>query len=260
MRKGYQSMNKKNKKGKGKKIFISFVALSLFTTIAFGGSDAGIFLQNWYDKLFSNAASEIEKTYRSYLDTSLDMDDPESMQGEIDEMAGDVNKKTNSSIEDYAAIAKGDLTTKNTEINGYMESQFKELEDRAKADIDTKGNGQYEAIYGKFEADSSLARTEAERTLEADIQVSEEQAKIELAAQIERIKAELQANLEKNKNSSDVFLKNYIDEKILKIEDLIAGSRIELVAKQQQLITEFGLKLENDAKSELDGLINGIDN
>ncbi|WP_172371498.1 hypothetical protein [Sporosarcina jiandibaonis] len=234
------------------------------TGVAFGASDAGQNLQTWYNGLFKQSTQEGITELTTYANGKIP--------GLVNEYNGLKNTATNSintSGETGTAVATSRINEQKDEhitainkqktaIAEHMATQFNELSSYAEGLINEAGAAGLQYATTDLTTHTGAKGEAAVKALKNDLEIVKGEAVSQLQSAINNAKSELQAQLATEKDSTVEEIKGKIDAKIIELRGLITTKKNELVAAQQTLIKNKAAELENAAKEEMQGLVDGI--
>lgn len=248
------------------KVMAGTAALVLVTgaSVAFGASDAGANLKTWYNSQFNQAGQTIANSVATDLNGKVD--------GLATEYVGLKTSATTSINDTKDAETTAKSTAITAEAQEYIDSinaqklvisnnlagQFAALESYAEGLINQAGTAALTAAKSDLKTHTESKGTTALANLNTDLNTATETAKTNLTAAISTAKAELQAQLatETTTTTADIIAK--IDAKIIELRAQITAEKDRLVGIQKGLVTAKAAELESSAKSQLQGIVNGI--
>ena len=251
-----------------KKMVIGVVGFSIMvgSGTALASTDAGQQLQNWYNKQFTVASSEVKTGVENHAkglipsliswfngvksDATKNIEDNATT--EIDRAANAINSAKDGYIEEISE-------TKDS-INSGMAAQFDSIYSKAQEALDKEA--QKYAKIAKDDVTKSLNTTGAAqvKNVENDVNIVKEAAKDALTLAINDTKTELQGNIDTERNATITEINNYIDARIVTEKEILTSTVDDLKATNKAAIELKGSQIEATAISELDAMVDAIDN
>ena len=249
---------------KGKINGLVVLMLLISGGLALGGSDAGVLLQNWYNSLFNQKATEFNEDYNRFLKNEIEGMDTD-IEGEKNGMVDTINGQkqeafdlSEAELTDYKNESVDALRKKRDEISGNIGKQFEELLEAAKLVILETTGEKFTKSEATLESKAGEASRDAVDALNNELGVTAGEAIADLESEIDTIKKVLLQQLEDEKVLTDERVREIIKQNIETIRKRIQDKRVELENEQKAIILEHAKKLEKQAKDELDAVINSI--
>ncbi|MFC7363968.1 MULTISPECIES: hypothetical protein [Bhargavaea] len=232
--------------------------------VAFGASDAGAKLSNWYKGQFTNTSVEIANETGAYgkgaaEDAWAEYNTIKSGAGQDILNAGTASSDAASAKIETAADEHVDaLKTEYSRIAGYMDSQFLALENASKFLIQNAGKAAQNQALADLKKHSDAKGQEALDALNAHLEQTTTTAVGEVDETIKYVKGDLAAKLQENKDASVEEIKGMIDAEIERLRGVVNTRKDQLVTAQKDAIQAQADLLEGDAKQQMQNLVNGI--
>lgn len=231
---------------------------------AFASSNAGANLKDWYDSQFNLASQSVSDQSLAYVNGKVDglvteynglkSDATTSINGTRDSSTTRANNVIAS--EKQAHIDA--INSEKTAISGYMDNQFDGLSTYANGLINRVGEEATTYANQNLGAHTSTVGGEAVSQVTADLNTASANAVTELQTAISNAKSDLNTQLRTETNATVDEIKGLIDAKIVELRGTITQIKDDLVLAQQNLINEEALKQLNDAKADLESVVDGI--
>ncbi len=248
------------------KVVAGTVAVTLVAGagVAFGASNAGGKLQDWYNAQFGQASQDII--------TDVARDAAGKAQGWATEYEGVKTAATNSingtkndeftakstSIDKAAQEHIDAINNQQIAISNYMETQFNAISSTLQAEINTAGAIALIAANRDLTEHTGTKGSEARSSLETELGTVTTEAKDDIQDAIDAAKGALTTQLTSETTATTNEIIGMIDAKIAELRTKINDKKDALVAAQQALITAKALELENAAKTSLQDVVDGI--
>lgn len=232
--------------------------------VAFGASDAGTKLANWYNKQFLNTSGELAVETGTYgkkaaEDAWAEYNTLKAGAGQDILDAGTASGDAASSeIEKAAGEHVDALKTEYEKIAGYMDNQFLLLEKASKFAIENTGKAAQKQALEDLKKHSDAKGKVALDALNAHLAQTTTTAVGEVEETIAFVKGDLAAKLKENKDASVEEIKGMIDAEVERVRGEVNKKKEELVSAQKATIQAKATELEGAAKQEMQNLVNGI--
>lgn len=250
------------------KVIAGTVAVTLFAGAgaAFGASDAGLNLKNWYKAQFTSSSNEVNKQVAEYAGSKV-----EEITTEYNTIKSDAGDSINEKGEFAAGVASDNIDERSREhidsikdekahIETYLAGQFDSLSTFTQGLINEAGK---EALkyadqdLTKYTGDTGKAAVEKVNT---DVKAATAVAVKDLKDTIDWAKTDLQAKLDKETDLTVAEIKAMIDAKIVELRGEITKKTNALVKEQEKIITLAAKGLQIAGLKELDDLVSGMNN
>ncbi|WP_040227238.1 hypothetical protein [Bhargavaea cecembensis] len=232
--------------------------------VVFGASDAGSKLKNWYDVQFGDAKKTIEAEADAVWKDSLETESKEigAMIGEAkteiankgDEQIDQKGKSIQAAADSYIDNLKQE---RDTIIKG-MTAQFDKIEKDAEAKFQSEGQVFAEKKKDELTKGTGEAGRAASEKLDKELQAVTDQALKDLRDTINGVKGELVKELNSNSIRSKEAMVKAVDREITRIHGVIEGEKKKLVKQYEIMISKAAQVKEDNAKTEMEKVINGI--
>jgi hypothetical protein len=249
-----------------KKLIVGVAAFGLVSGagVAFAASDAGVELQSWYNSKFNSAKTDSQNAVIGYA------------VGQAGALTNEFNGLKNGAKADIAAAGTTEQGRANGKINTYKQDYIdaintKETEIGAgmAAAFDshvTSTTNQMNAIIDGVAATYKTQATNEINTqgttsfnaVTTNVGLSKTEALAALTKEIADTKAALQALLDAEKTTASKELKDNFDTKVQAKRIELTNYINNLEAAKILLIQGEGSRIEGEAKSEMDTLVDGI--
>lgn len=248
------------------KVIAGTVAVTLFAGAgaAFGASDAGLNLKNWYKAQFTTATGEVNKQVADYGATKAG----EALKeyNTIKTAAGD---KIEAKGEFDAGVASKNIDKRSSEhidsikvekahIETYLAGEFDTLSTFTQDLVDKAGVKALEYAESDLGQFTNAAGKVAVDKVKVDVKATTELAVKDLKETIEWAKSDLQAQLDKETDLTVKEIKAKIDAKIVELRGEVARISTNLVKEQERIITMTAKSLQIAGIDELDTLVSGM--
>lgn len=248
------------------KVIAGTVAVTLFAGAgaAFGASNAGTNLKDWFQDQFGLASDEITEDVASAVKGKVG--------GLVTEYNGlktgatnsinstkvteTTNKASNISAEAQAHIDA--IEAEKAHIDGYLAGEFDALRGFANGLINQAGTKAVNYANTDLANHTGAKGTAALTALETDLGTATTEAKEDLQTAIDNAKNSLRGQLDAETAQTTAEIIALIDTKIIELRTTITAKRDALVVVQQDLIKAKALALETAAKASLQGIVDGI--
>jgi len=248
------------------KVIAGTVAVTLFAGAgaAFGASDAGLNLKNWYNAQFTSSSGEVNKQVADYAGSKVDgltteYNKIKSDAGDKIEDKGDfVTGVASENIEDRSKEHIESIKTEKAHIETYLAGQFDSLSTFTQGLIDEAGKqalAYADQDLTKYTGDAGKAAVEKVNT---DVKAATALAVKDLKGTIDWAKSDLQTKLDKERDLTVVEIKGMIDAKIVELRGEITKKTTALVKEQEKIITMTAKSLQIAGIDELDTLVSGM--
>lgn len=248
------------------KVIAGTIAVTLFAGagVAFGASDAGTKLQNWFTTQFNFAKSSVESDTNSYFDDSeesllqeygvLKTGATTKINGTKDTASDDADENIDEALQEHITS----INAKKTSLEGYMNVEFANLLKNAEKIIFDKGTKLSNRASEDMEQHTDAVGTTALQTLNKELADSTTNAVEELRLAIETAKGSLQDDLDEHASATTAGMKILIDKRIDEVRGHITRMTNHMVQEQEDLIIAKAMELEEFAKTAMQDLVDGI--
>lgn len=250
---------------KGKVIAgVAAVVLISGATAAFGATDAGEKLKEWFETQFGIAKTTIEDDTDAYFTEGYDgLNDQlgglkSNATTSINNSADNATKDSKANIGKAANEHIGSITSKRAELEGYMDSEFAKLVEAADAKILNAQNEFARYADKEMASHTDTAGVAARDFVNAELKTATTQALSDIQAAIDAAKADLQALLDQKSTATTDEIKGLIDTSVAGTSAWITFMTNFMVQEQEELIEAAALALEKDAKQQMQDLVDGI--
>ncbi|MER2007057.1 MAG: hypothetical protein ABS939_06355 [Psychrobacillus sp.] len=248
------------------KVVAGTLALTLFAGagVAFGASDAGTNLKNWYNSQFAKSTAQIisntEKDVKERINglASEYEDLKADASGSIEKTQNDESKDKSNEIDKKSKEYIEAISKKEMEISGYMATQFDLLSFTANGLINEAGKTATKYANNDLTKHTGEKGKNALDELNSELTDATNKASDELNRKIESAKSELQKQLNEETESTTEEIIVKINNTIEELRNSITKKRDDLVVIQQDLITKKATELETQAFAQLDSIVSGI--
>lgn len=250
------------------KVVAGTVAVTLVAGagVAFGNSDAGLNLKNWYNAQFKSAtgnvteqvanygATEAGKALEEYNTIKTNAGDSIGVTGETSTAtaSGNIEKRSQEHIDSIKA--------EKAKIETYLAGQFDSLSTFTQGLINDAGKEALNYANKDLTNYTGEAGSAAVEKVNTDVKAATEVAVNDLKETINWAKSDLQAQLDKETDLTVEEIKGMIDAKIVELRGEITKKTNALVKEQQRIITMTAKSLQLAGEAELDNLVSGINN
>ncbi len=248
------------------KVLIGATAIALFTGtgVAFGASDAGTRLENWFKIQVGLSKESTITSVNGYIDGKkpellAEYNEKKVAGGEKITNLGktsttDVNNKIDKSVKEHKdAIAK-----KKAELNTYASNEFSKLLDSEKKRLRDLSNQVAAAAQTDTDNFTGEKGRKALEDLETEIGAKAEQAAADLETAIANAKTELGNNLDAVEETTLVELKKIVDKHIADLRIWTTNMINFSVQEQTDLIKDKAKELEAAAMDDIREIVEGI--
>lgn len=253
------------KSAKGK-VVVGTIAITLFTGAgaAFGASDAGTKLGNWFTGQLNLSKSELSTNVNSYIDgkTADATTKYNAMKTgattKIDNQRATSTTTANTNINKELEDHKKEIEKKKKELESYADTEFNKLFEAEKERIRLLGVDAARQADADMSAHTSTQGQAALGTLNQELQDTTDRAVADLQAAIETAKSGLQAKLDSNVSTKTQDLKKIVDKEV---SDFLIWAQFMtnyMVQEQTDAIAAAAKKIEGDAKKAMQDVVNGI--
>lgn len=248
------------------KVIAGTVAVTLFAGAgaAFGASDAGTKLGNWFTGQFNLSKSELSSNVNTYVDgkTAAATTEYNKMKTGASTKIDD-NRKTNTAtatknINKELDEHKRALAKKTKELENYTDTEFNKLFEAEKKRLHDLGVEASRIADKDMKAHTITQGNEALGTLNSELQATTDQAVADLEAAIAAAKSGLQAKLDSSVSTKTEDLKKIVDKEV---SDLLIWAQFMtnfMVQEQTDAIALAASNLEAAAKATMQSKIDGI--
>ncbi|MEI4770645.1 hypothetical protein WAX74_13500 [Psychrobacillus sp. FJAT-51614] len=248
------------------KVVAGTVAVTLFAGagVAFGASDAGTNLQNWYNAKFTKDKIEVSGTAVVYSGAKLfglgleNIKHKGEVAGQIKQTREQATSNTTSNINSKSVEHIKSINDQKTEILKNIGTQFDELYTDATSLMNKAGEESSKTLIKDLEKYSGNQGSTAIVTVESDLTGIKNTAVSNLQTAITNAKTDLEAKLKTEKDLTISEIKTMVDNKIIEIRNEIVKSRNDMISAQQKLINAKATEIETAAMGEMDALVSGI--
>lgn len=248
------------------KVIAGTVAVTLFAGAgaAFGASDAGTKLGNWFTGQLNSSKSELTTNVNSYVDgktTDATIKYNEMKTGattQIDNQRKTSTTTANTNINKELKEHKAALEKKKKELESYADSEFNKLFGAEKERIRLLGVEAARQADADMGAHTTTQGKAALGTLNNELQETTDQAVADLKAAIEATKSGLQGKLDSNVATKTEDLKKIVDKEV---SDLLLWTQLMtnyMVQEQTDAIDTAAKGFESGAKASMKTLVEGI--
>jgi hypothetical protein len=231
---------------------------------AFANSNAGAKFGDWYDGQYGKAAGSVSTQSYGYANgkvgalvaeyNGLKSDATASINGTRDSSTNRVNNAITT--EKQAHIDA--INSQKTAISGYMATQFNGLSTFADGLIDQAGVDATAYANQNLGAHATTEGGNAVAKVSTDLNDASAAAVTELQTAISTAQGELNTQLRRETNATVDEIKAMIDAKIVELRGTITQIKNDLVLAQQTLINAEAGRQLNDAKVDLQAVVDGI--
>jgi len=253
----------KTMKSKVVAVAAAFVLVS-GASVAFGASDAGAKLKEWYDAQFGQATVNMEADATAYIDGQKD-----GLEAEFETLKDNSAKKINDTAVMKTRVASsgiakdlkghlGAIGTEKDKIERLMNNQFDRFKDEAETEIFNAGTALSVKASNEMEIYTVEVGNEALESVETDIKNVTNAALDQLGQAIEDAKSDLQSQLDALESATSEDIIGLIDTRIGEVRIWVTMMTNFAVQEQEELITAKATELENAAKQAMQDLVDGI--
>jgi uncharacterized protein YdbL (DUF1318 family) len=248
------------------KVVAGTVAVTLFAGAgaAFGYSDAGTNLQNWYKAKFTQNQVAVVGETGIYSGLKLAGLSAENIRHKLDSTTK-INNTRNTAILDSTTKINSEsqehinaVNSQRGEIMGGIATQFDQLSENATALMEKAGEETSKLLIADLQRHTDGVGGAAVAKVGGDLATVKTAAVSNLQTAIANAKSDILAELAKEKNLTIKEIKAMIDQKIVELRRLITESKDGMITAQQNLIKEKATELELEATTEMDALVDGI--
>ncbi|MFJ7972075.1 hypothetical protein [Psychrobacillus sp. NPDC096389] len=248
------------------KVVAGTVAVTLIagSGIAFGASDAGTKLGNWFTGQLNLSKSELSTNVDNYVGekTTVAMVEYNKMKTGASNSI-DIGRETstavaNSNIEKELKDHKAALAKKRKELEGYADTEFNKLFEAEKKKLHDLGVEAARQADADMSAHTSAEGKAALGTLNMELQETTNKAVADLEEAIRVAKSGLEEKLDSNVSTKTEDLKKIVDKEV---SDLLIWTQFMtnyMVQEQTEAITAAAKKIEGEAKQAMQDAVNGI--
>lgn len=248
------------------KVIAGTVAVTLFAGagVAFGNSDAGLNLQNWFKAQFSSATGDINKQVADYGATKAgealkEYNTIKTDAGdEIEEKGEFVAGVASENIDDRSREHIDSIKEEKAHIETYLATKFDDLSTYTQGLVDEAGIKALEYAKEDLGKYTTAAGKAAVDQVNTDVKATTAVAVKDLKDTIEWAKSDLQAQLDKEAGLTVQEIKTKIDNKIIELRGEITKKTAALVKEQERTITMTAKGLQIAGIEELDNLVSDM--
>ena len=233
-------------------------------SIAFGASDAGSKLKEWYDAQFGQASANIETTTDEYFDNHKAAWDiefngmKEVATTKINNSRDTQTSKASTNIGKKLGEHRDAIDNKRAEIERNMNRQFSIIKDEAVEMIRITGNEMSAIAETEMYRHAGVEGGAALESVNTELTATTNQAISDLEEAIENAKATLQEQLNNNQTKSIEEINGLIDKKVDDVRIWATFMTNFAVQQQTDLIEAKAKELEEAAKKAMQDLVDGI--
>lgn len=232
--------------------------------VAFGATDAGTNLKNWYDGQFGKASENVAGQVAAYAGGKVEGLTVE-YKGLKTDATNSINEKgvaqagvANKNIEKLSREHIDAIKDQQAHINTYLSGQFDSLSIFAKGLINQAGDDALKYAKNDLGEYTGAAGNAANEKVKTDVKAVTNEAIKDLEDTINAAKADLQAQLDKETDLTVTEIKGLIDAKINELRTKITKINDGLVAEQVKIITMTAKGLQLEAERAMKALVDGI--
>lgn len=232
--------------------------------VVFGASDAGSKLKNWYDVQFGDAKKTIEAEADAVWKDSLETESKEigAMIGEAkteiankgDEQIDQKGKSIQAAADSYI----DNLKQERDKIIKGMAAQFDIIEKDAEAKFQKEGQTFATKKIDEMNDGTGEALRDATSKVNKELQTITDKAIKNLKDTIEGVKGELTKELDSNTLASKESMEAAVAREINRIHSVVESEKNKLVKDYEIMISKAAQLKEDNAKTEMEKVINGI--
>ncbi|MER2078250.1 hypothetical protein [Psychrobacillus psychrotolerans] len=250
------------------KVIAGTVAVTLFAGVgaAFGASDAGLNLKNWYKTQFTSSSGEVNKQVADYAGSKVDGLTKEyntiktDAGASINEKGGFVTEVASGNIDDRSREHIDSIKEEKAHIETYLAGQFDSLSTYTQGLINEAGKEALKYANNDLAQYTDKAGKAAVEKVNTDVKAATALAVKDLKDTIYWAKSDLQTKLDKERDLTVVEIKGMIDAKIVELRGEITKKTTALVKEQEKIITMTAKGLQIAGLKELDDLVSGMNN
>lgn len=232
--------------------------------VAFGATDAGTNLKNWYDGQFGKASTNVAGQVAAYAGGKVD-----GLAVEYNGLKTDATNSINAKGVAQAGVANENIEKQSREhidaikeeqahINTYLSGQFDSLSNFANGLINQAGDDALQYAKNDLREYTGAAGNAANEKVKTDVKAVTTQAVKDLEDTINGAKQGLQGQLDKETGLTVTEIKGLIDEKIKELRTEITNVKNKLVTDQEKIITMTAKGLQLEAEKAMKALVDGI--
>ncbi|MER2261721.1 MAG: hypothetical protein ABS934_06870 [Psychrobacillus sp.] len=248
------------------KIITGTVAVTLLVGAgsAFGASNAGEMLQNWFNTQFGAATEEFDETVGGYQDDKTLVASTQygaletKATGKIGESQEDSTASATSKIDKDLQEHKAALEKKKVELTNYANAEFTRIYEIEKENIRQIWLEANRKAERDMEAHTIAEGSAALDTLNAELEAATTAALTELEAAIEASKSGLQATIDNHVDTKTDDLKGKIDKELADFTIWTQMMTNFMIQTQTDAIEAAAKDLETAALTSMQDLVNGI--
>lgn len=248
------------------KVIAGTVAFGLLSGIgvAFGATDAGTNLKNWYNAQFGNASTQISMEVADYGLGKIDglVTEYDGLKTNAFDRINSTGKvgtdATNKGVDRMAGEHIDAIKEQKMEIEKHLSGQFQSLRDFAAGLINETGQAALDYANEDLKNHANAVGSDTKDKMTKDINANTARAVNDLEETIKYAKEELQAQLDSNTNLTIEEIKGLIDAKIVELRGEITKLNNNLIAEQNKVITMTAKNLLLVAEKELQDIVDGI--
>ncbi|QUW21230.1 hypothetical protein JSQ81_15650 [Sporosarcina sp. Marseille-Q4063] len=250
-------------KGKVVAVAAAFLLVS-GASVAFGASDAGGKLRDWFDQRFAGVTNSVDQNYTGNLNSEINKLNKE-VPNLIEGGKANIRNTREASVSEAISTIEGtasehveSIEGTQEEIENYMDNEFNRLKEEAEnkimkstGDLKRNSSSQISSQIGTF-GTSILNFMEDQLNYTADESLKKVQKAIDDA------KAELLVQIANKSGATLEEIKTSINSSIADTRTAISDLTTELVEEQQVLIENKANGMVEDAINEMQNLVDGI--
>lgn len=231
---------------------------------AFASSNAGTNFKAWYNGQFNTASQSVSEQSYAYVNgkagalvteyNGLKSDATTSINGTRDSSTTRANNAITSEKQAHIDAVNSEKTA----ISGYMATQFDVLSTFANGLIVQAGVDATAYANANLGAHTSTEGGNAVGKVSTDLTAASDAAVLELKNAISTAQGELNTQLRSETNATVTEIKGLVDAKIVELRGTITQIKNDLVKAQQDLINAEARNQLNDAKADLQAVVDGI--
>lgn len=248
------------------KVLVGATAIALFagTGVAFGASDAGIKLGNWFEVQFGASKEQALSDVNGYIEEQkpglLNEYNVKKTAGgeEITNLGETYTETINSKIDKTTKEHTEAITKKKAELTLYATTEFNKLLIQEKERLQELTNEVARKAQNDTNNFTGEKGREALESLEREIGTKAEQAAVELQTAVNTAKTDLETLLNEKENTTVEELTKVVDKHISDLRIWTTNMINFAVQEQTDLITTKANELEASAMADLLEIVDGI--
>ena len=248
------------------KVLVGATAVALFagTGVAFGASDAGTRLGNWFEVQLGLSTDQALTDVNGYIEEQKPglvnaYNEKKEAGGEKITNLGETSTETiNSKIDKTTKEHTEAITKKKAELTSYATKEFNDLLDQEKTRLHNLTNQVAATAQADINEFTGEKGREALEELENKIGEKSAQAKVELETAINNAKSDLDNLLNEKETSTVEELKKVVDNHIADLRIWTTNMINFAVQEQTDLIEAKAKELETAAMEDLQEIVEGI--